>query len=322
MAMQADDRRQPPAAVALAAVGLLRRPARPAGAQARRPRRLFAHRPRPRSRSSVARARAHRPGGRVLQADRGGRLRGAGARHRGAAELPRAQTPARRSAATDDRSASAGWSSRTPTSTTWSRPTHVVSQTLEERGLLGAAPVRGVRLRRPRPTAPVDLVYLYKRGTFYPFAPREGKQARQRPSSCASRGCSASELPLEPELERWYPVWGARCEPARAAPPSRDARGQGVEGVAMIEPVGLVPQLRLDDQDDRSSRPPVRVVRWPSPTPGQHDARALGPADASGRRARSAQQPPPRRRGRRAGVELPGVPGGVTKAHVRPKARS
>ena len=88
--------------------------------------------------------------------------------------------------------------------------THVVSQSLEERGfserLLCA--VFGF----DGPPGPVALVYAYKRGTFYPFAPREGK-VRDTTLELRLQGILKAELPIEPELERWYPVWDAPVSP-------------------------------------------------------------------------------------------------------------
>lgn len=52
------------------------------------------------------------------------------------------------------------------------------------------------------------LVYLYKRGTFYPFAPQPGER-RDNPLELQVRGTLANDLEVEPELDRWFPVWGA-----------------------------------------------------------------------------------------------------------------
>ena len=49
----------------------------------------------------------------------------------------------------------------------------------------------------------MSLVYGYKRGSFYPFAPR-GQTPRQH-LELRVQSMLAHELPLEPELERWYP---------------------------------------------------------------------------------------------------------------------
>jgi hypothetical protein len=52
------------------------------------------------------------------------------------------------------------------------------------------------------------LVYLYKRGTFYPFAPRPGEQ-RDNALELQVRGAMSGDLPIEDDLARWFPVWGA-----------------------------------------------------------------------------------------------------------------
>ncbi|WP_326821262.1 PspA-associated protein PspAB [Streptosporangium sp. NBC_01756] len=54
----------------------------------------------------------------------------------------------------------------------------------------------------------IALVYLYKRGTFYPFAPLSG-QHRDNALELQVRGAIEGELPLEPDLGRWFPLWGA-----------------------------------------------------------------------------------------------------------------
>lgn len=52
------------------------------------------------------------------------------------------------------------------------------------------------------------LVYLYKRGTFYPFAPTAGEQ-RDNVLELRVRDLLANELPIEPDVTRWFAVWGA-----------------------------------------------------------------------------------------------------------------
>jgi hypothetical protein len=54
------------------------------------------------------------------------------------------------------------------------------------------------------------LVYLYKRGTFYPFAPVAG-QADKRDSGLELqiRALLKDDLRVEEDLGRWFPVWGA-----------------------------------------------------------------------------------------------------------------
>lgn len=54
------------------------------------------------------------------------------------------------------------------------------------------------------------LVYLYKRGTFYPFAPLPGAaERRDNPLELRVRAALAGDLRIEQDLNRWFPVWGA-----------------------------------------------------------------------------------------------------------------
>jgi hypothetical protein len=54
----------------------------------------------------------------------------------------------------------------------------------------------------------LGLVYLYKRGTFYPFAPAGGER-RDSALEMQVRGAVGSDLKIESDLGRWFPVWGA-----------------------------------------------------------------------------------------------------------------
>ncbi|MGW6285221.1 PspA-associated protein PspAB [Streptomyces sp. NPDC055107] len=54
------------------------------------------------------------------------------------------------------------------------------------------------------------LVYLYKRGTFYPFAPLPGDaEKRDNQLELQVRGILGDDLRVEKDLSRWFPVWGA-----------------------------------------------------------------------------------------------------------------
>jgi len=94
---------------------------------------------------------------------------------------------------------------------------HAVNSTLELEGfgpallcsLIGFADASGRRLA---------LVYLYKRGTFYPFAPVPGaEQKRDNALELQIRAVVGGDLPIEPDVSRWFPVWGA---PGLDAPPA------------------------------------------------------------------------------------------------------
>jgi hypothetical protein len=54
------------------------------------------------------------------------------------------------------------------------------------------------------------LVYLYKRGTFYPFAPLPGAgQRRDNALELQVKAALGDDLRMEQDLSRWFPVWGA-----------------------------------------------------------------------------------------------------------------
>jgi hypothetical protein len=55
----------------------------------------------------------------------------------------------------------------------------------------------------------VYFIYNYKRGYWYPFVP-DPAQPRQRVTEreLQIKAQMASEIPIEPELERWFPLWG------------------------------------------------------------------------------------------------------------------
>jgi hypothetical protein len=55
----------------------------------------------------------------------------------------------------------------------------------------------------------VYFIYNYKRGYWYPFVPAAGTvQERSTERELQIKAQMASELPIEPELERWFPLWG------------------------------------------------------------------------------------------------------------------
>lgn len=85
---------------------------------------------------------------------------------------------------------------------------HLVNRSLQDAGfgsqllcsVFGFSPASGTG-------GPCHLVYLYKRGTFYPFAPRSGER-RDNELELRVRAALDGELPIESELSRWFPVWG------------------------------------------------------------------------------------------------------------------
>ena len=55
--------------------------------------------------------------------------------------------------------------------------------------------------------AAINLIYNFKRGSWYPFVPA-GDKARNTERELQLKAQIGGELPIEPELERWFPLWG------------------------------------------------------------------------------------------------------------------
>ncbi len=55
-------------------------------------------------------------------------------------------------------------------------------------------------------TRAMYLVYLAKRGTFYPFAPM-GNEQRDNELELRIRAVVSEDLPIEADLSRWFPLW-------------------------------------------------------------------------------------------------------------------
>jgi hypothetical protein len=52
------------------------------------------------------------------------------------------------------------------------------------------------------------FIYNYKRGYWYPFVPAGGDKQRNTERELQVKAATGTELPFEPELERWFPLWG------------------------------------------------------------------------------------------------------------------
>ncbi|HYS31521.1 MAG TPA: hypothetical protein VEM58_04615 [Streptosporangiaceae bacterium] len=84
---------------------------------------------------------------------------------------------------------------------------HAVNSTLEAGGF-GPQLLCTILSFRASPGGRLGLVYLYKRGTFYPFAPQAGER-RDNATELQVRGVLGNDLKIETDLGRWFPVWGA-----------------------------------------------------------------------------------------------------------------
>jgi len=84
---------------------------------------------------------------------------------------------------------------------------HAVNSSLADAGF-GPALLCTMVVFRDASAPPIGLVYLYKRGTWYPFAPT-GADQRDNSRELAVRAALGDDLKIEPDLSRWFPVWGA-----------------------------------------------------------------------------------------------------------------
>ena len=96
---------------------------------------------------------------------------------------------------------------------------HLVSQTLEERGFgeqILCAIYRfdnetGTKTAASRETTDgkkvVYWIFNFKQGTYYPFIPLPGNQ-RDSPFEFRLRADMEKEMPIEKNVEKWYPLWG------------------------------------------------------------------------------------------------------------------
>ena len=84
---------------------------------------------------------------------------------------------------------------------------HAVNTALEEQGFGPGLLCSLVAVRRRR-RAPLGLVYLYKQGTFYPFAPT-GPQQRDNLLEIQVRDTLARRAADRAGAPRWMAVWGA-----------------------------------------------------------------------------------------------------------------
>jgi hypothetical protein len=94
--------------------------------------------------------------------------------------------------------------------------THFVNSTLDEHGWssqllcsvfgFGPPPAGAPDTAMASGPASLYLVYLYKRGTFFPFVPLGGER-RDNEAELRLKSELTEDLPIEPELNRWFPIW-------------------------------------------------------------------------------------------------------------------
>jgi len=71
-------------------------------------------------------------------------------------------------------------------------------------GTAGDATPRPGRTSSPASSWP----YNYKRGYWYPFVPAKGGKQRNTERELQIKAQVGESFPVEPDLERWFPLWG------------------------------------------------------------------------------------------------------------------
>jgi hypothetical protein len=88
---------------------------------------------------------------------------------------------------------------------------HMVNSTLEEHGfgpqlLCSVFPFHPDTPGAAGTASVTYLVYLYKRGTFYPFVPTTGEH-RDNEMELRLKAELSSDLTIDKDLDRWFPLW-------------------------------------------------------------------------------------------------------------------
>lgn len=89
---------------------------------------------------------------------------------------------------------------------------HAINATLKDSGFGPTLLCSLVAFRNPTGRT-LGIVYLFKQGTFYPFAPQPGagaeNPARDNILEIQVRDTVGTDLSFEDALARWFAVWGA-----------------------------------------------------------------------------------------------------------------
>ncbi|MFF3719302.1 PspA-associated protein PspAB [Streptomyces prasinus] len=86
---------------------------------------------------------------------------------------------------------------------------HAVNTLLQDAGFGPQLLCSLVGFRATSDHRALALVYLYKRGTFYPVCIRPGQEKRDNALELQVAALLKNDLRIEEDLSRWFPVWGA-----------------------------------------------------------------------------------------------------------------
>ncbi len=93
---------------------------------------------------------------------------------------------------------------------------HLVNSTLQEQGfgpqllcsVFGFRPATAAAATAGSTRATAYIVYLYKRGTFYPFVPLPGREQRDVETELRLSIVLADDLKVEKDKANWMALWG------------------------------------------------------------------------------------------------------------------
>jgi hypothetical protein len=84
---------------------------------------------------------------------------------------------------------------------------HAINSSLADAGF-GSALLCSTVIFHTAENKSFALVYLYKRGTFYPFAPIADER-RDNALELQVRGVVSNDVTIESDLSKWLAIWGA-----------------------------------------------------------------------------------------------------------------
>ena len=84
---------------------------------------------------------------------------------------------------------------------------HLIGSELKARGF--GAQLLAAIFRFEQKGRPVYWIYGYKRGAFWPFVPGENERERDNAEELELKAKLEKELPIEPELSRWFALFDA-----------------------------------------------------------------------------------------------------------------
>lgn len=84
--------------------------------------------------------------------------------------------------------------------------THMLNSTIDDAGFGSQLLCSVFPFRETESGDTIYFVYLFKRGTFYPFVPT-GDEKRDTEREMAVKSLIEKEIPIETDLSHWFPLW-------------------------------------------------------------------------------------------------------------------